>query len=69
MMVSLTGSDWDSVGQWAMAIGMVAMLAYLAPAMMALTPQWRRRWQVAAPALLGVALLIAVGASLAWFTG
>lgn len=59
--------DWNGLGQWVMALGLVALLAYLAPATLSLTPQWRRWSQIAAMALVGTALLIAVGASLAWF--
>ena len=68
-MIQLTGTDWDGFGRLVMAVGLVAMLAYLLPAMMTLSPQWERRMQIAAIAFLAVALILASIATLAWFLG
>jgi hypothetical protein len=66
-MVTFTGTEWDEFGRLVVAIGLMAMLAYLLPAMMSLAPQWERRMNVAAIALLTVALVLAAIASIAWF--
>jgi hypothetical protein len=66
-MVTFTGTEWDEFGRLVAAIGLMAMLAYLLPAMMSLAPQWERRMNVAAIALLTVALVLAAIASIAWF--
>jgi hypothetical protein len=67
-MIVLTGGDgWGGLGQLVMAIGLAAMLAYLAPAMLSLSPEWRRRSRIAASLLLGVALIVAVAATIIWF--
>jgi hypothetical protein len=66
-MIVFTGGEWDGLGQMVLAIGMVALLAYLAPATLSLSPQWRRRCQTMALALVGIALIIAAGATLLWF--
>lgn len=66
-MIVLTGGDWDGLGQLVMAVGLVAMLAYLAPAMLSLSPQWRRRTRIAASLLIGLALIIAIVAAAIWF--
>jgi ABC-type cobalamin transport system permease subunit len=66
-MMMLTGNDWDGLGQLLMALGIIALLAYLAPATLRLTPEWRRRSQTAALVLVGIALIIAIGATVAWF--
>jgi hypothetical protein len=65
-MVELTG-EWDAFGRLVAALGLMAMVAYLVPAMIVLSPQWERRTQVAAIVLLVVALVVAVIASVAWF--
>jgi hypothetical protein len=66
-MIQLTGTDWDDFGRMVMAVGLVAMLAYLLPAMMSLSPQWERRTQIAAIAFLVIALILAAIATVAWF--
>jgi hypothetical protein len=60
-------TDWDDFGRLVMAVGLVAMLAYLLPAMMSLSPAWERRTRVAAIVFLAVALALAAIASAIWF--
>ena len=66
-MIYLTGTDWDEFGRLVMAVGAAAMVAYLLPGMMSLSPQWARRMQIAAIAFLTVALILAAIATVAWF--
>jgi hypothetical protein len=66
-MVYFTGSEWDDFGRLVMAVGFIAMLAYLAPGMMSLSPLWARRMQIAAIAFLCVALVLAGIGTVAWF--
>jgi hypothetical protein len=66
-MIVFTGGEWGGLGQVVLALGLIALLAYLAPATMSLSPVWRHRTQVAALTLVGIALVVAVIASLAWF--
>ncbi|MPZ57548.1 MAG: hypothetical protein GEU91_13805 [Rhizobiales bacterium] len=66
-MILPTGSEWDEFGRLVMAVGLVAMLAYLVPGMMSLSPHWARRMQTAAIVLLCVALTLAAVATVAWF--
>ena len=53
------------------ALFFVALLLYLIPAAFGLgsTPEHRRRFQLAAIVTLGAAIVIAVVASVIWFTG
>lgn len=60
-------ADWDIFGRLVMAVGLVALLAYLAPGILPLSPVQRRYFEVATLALIGVALLLASGAALVWF--
>jgi len=60
------GTGWDEYGRLVMAVGMVAMLAYLLPAMVTMSPQWARRMQIGAIALLTIALVLALIATLVW---
>lgn len=62
-----TAATWETFGQVVMALMFTALLAYLAPGTMSLRPQTQRWLQFAASALLGVALLIAIVATVAWF--
>jgi hypothetical protein len=66
-MIFITGNEWDEFGRLVMAVGLVALLAYLAPGMMSLSPQWARRLQIVAIASLTVAIVLAVIATVAWF--
>jgi hypothetical protein len=66
-MIVIPGSEWDDLGRLAMAVGLVAILAYLAPGMMSVSPLWVRRLNVAAIACLAVALVLAVIGSVAGF--
>jgi len=66
-MSQLPGADWDEFGRLVAAVGLMAMVAYLLPAMMSLSPQWERRTQIAAIALLAVALVLAGIATVAWW--
>jgi hypothetical protein len=66
-MIQLTGTEWDEFGRLVAAVGLVAMLAYLLPAMISLSPQWEQRTQIAAIVFLAVALVLAAIASVAWF--
>jgi hypothetical protein len=66
-MIQLSGTEWDEFGRLVAAVGLMAMLAYLLPAVMSLAPQWERRMNIAAIGLLTAALVLAVIASLAWF--
>jgi hypothetical protein len=66
-MILFTGTEWDEFGRLVAAVGLVAMLAYLLPAMVSLSPPWARRTQLAAIILLSVALVLAAIASAAWF--
>ena len=63
----IDGTDWDEFGRLVAAAGLLAMIAYLLPAMLALSPQWERRTQIAAIALLTLALVLAGIATVAWF--
>ena len=58
---------WQGIGDWVFAVSLMAMLCYLAPGMMALSPLWRGRLRIAAIGLLAIALMIAIGASVMWF--
>jgi hypothetical protein len=62
-------ADWDDFGRLVMAVGLVAMLAYLLPTMMSLSPAWERRTRFAAIAFLAAALALAAMASALWFVG
>jgi UDP-N-acetylmuramyl pentapeptide phosphotransferase/UDP-N-acetylglucosamine-1-phosphate transferase len=62
----LGGNEWDDFGRLAMAVGLMALVAYLAPAAFSLAPTWARRFELAAAALLALALLAAIIAFLAW---
>ena len=66
-MIVITGNEWDDFGRLVMAVGLVALLAYLAPGMMSLSPEWARRLQIVAIATLTVAIVLAVIATIAWF--
>jgi hypothetical protein len=66
-MIQFTGTEWDEFGRLVAAVGLLAMLAYLLPAMVALSPQWAWRAQIAAIVLLTAALVLAAIASVAWF--
>ena len=66
-MIQLFGTEWDEFGRLVAAIGLMAMLAYLVPAMVSMAPQWERRMNIAAIGLLTAALILAAIASLAWF--
>jgi Na+/glutamate symporter len=66
-MIFITGNEWDEFGRLVMAVGLVALLAYLAPGMMSLAPQWARRLQIVAIVSLTVAIVLAVIATVAWF--
>jgi hypothetical protein len=59
--------DWDDLGRAVAVIGFVAMLTYLLPRTMRLTPHWRGRMRAAALALVGIALALAIVATVAWF--
>lgn len=67
MIIYLTGTEWDEFGRLVLAVGIVAMLAYLAPEMMSLSPKWARRMQIAAITFLTIALGLAAIATGAWF--
>ncbi len=69
MIVPFFGAEWDEFGRLVLAVGLMAMLAYLAPALTSFSPAWARRFQIAAITLLAVALLLAVVAAIAWFIG
>ena len=62
----LVSSEWDDFGRLAMAVGLMALVAYLAPAALSLSPTWARRFELAAAALITLALLAAIIAFLAW---
>ena len=66
-MIYITGGEWDDFGRLVMAVGLVALLAYLAPGMMSLSPQWARRLQIVAIVSLTVAIVLASVATVAWF--
>ena len=66
-MIQLGGTEWDEFGGLVAAAGLAAMLAYLLPAMISLSPQWERLTRIAAIALLTVALLLASIATVVWF--
>ncbi|HEX2216815.1 MAG TPA: hypothetical protein VHG27_09030 [Xanthobacteraceae bacterium] len=66
-MYVLGGDDWDDFGRLVMAVGLMALIAYLAPAALTLSPVWARRLQVITTVLITGALLMAVIAALAWF--
>jgi len=66
-MIYMTGGEWDDFGRLVMAVGLVALLAYLAPGMMSLSPQWARWLQIVAIACLTVALVLAAIATVLWF--
>jgi hypothetical protein len=66
-MIYITGNEWDEFGRLVMAVGLVALLAYLAPGMMSLSPRWARRLQITAIVSLTVAILLAAIATVAWF--
>lgn len=67
-MIYFGSPDWDGFGRLVMAVGLAALLAYLAPGMIALTPSWRRRMQIAAGGLLAAALILALAAAVLWFS-
>lgn len=66
-MIYITGGEWDEFGRLVMAVGLIALLAYLAPGMMSLSPQWARRLQIVAIVSLTVAIVLAAIATVAWF--
>lgn len=66
-MFQLVGTEWDELGRLVAAVGLMAMLAYLLPAVMSLAPRWERRMNIAAIGLLTAALILAAIASVAWF--
>ena len=68
-MIQWTGAEWNEFGRLVMAVGLVALVAYLVPGMMSLSPLWARRVQIAAIVLLSLALVLAVVATVAWFLG
>lgn len=67
-MIDFGNPGWDGIGRMVMVIGLVALLAYIAPGMIALTPSWRQRLQIAAGGLLAAALILAMAASVLWFS-
>jgi hypothetical protein len=68
-MFYFTGTDWDEFGRLLMAVGLLAMVAYLAPGMMSLRPAWARRLQLAGLVLVLIALALAATAAVVWFLG
>jgi hypothetical protein len=66
-MMDLTGSEWDGIGRLVAAVGLAAMLAYLLPGVMALSPAWTHRMRILAVGLLAVGLILAFVATAAWF--
>jgi hypothetical protein len=61
------GADWDTFGRLVMAVGLMALLAYLAPGILSLSPAWARTLQLATFVLIGAALFLAIAASIIWF--
>ena len=57
----------DPYGQLIAVLMFMALVAYLAPGMMTLSPQGARYFQLAAIGLLGTAIVIAVVATVIWF--
>src|SRR3712207_6493447 len=51
---------WDLFGRAVMALGLLAMLSYLAPAMVSVSPAWARRFEITTYVLIGIALVAAV---------
>jgi hypothetical protein len=66
-VTSLATTDWDGFGRLLLAVGMVAMLAYLLPSMMVLPPPWNQRLRAGALLLALAALAVAVIATVLWF--
>lgn len=66
-MFVVNSTAFDSLSQALTTIAVLAMLAYLAPATLSLSSQWRRRCQVAAIVLIAVALLLAVADTIVWY--
>ena len=62
-----TDAGWDAFGQFVAAVGMMAMVAYLLPAVISLSPAAARRFEIATFGLIGIALLLALGATAVWF--
>ena len=65
----LTGAGWEAFGQFVAALGMMAMVVYLLPGVVALSPAWARRLEILTFALIGVAIILALGATVVWFLG
>ena len=59
-------NGWDDFGNLVMAVGLMALVAYLIPAALRLSPEWARRLQVATVVLITVALAMAIIASAVW---
>lgn len=57
----------DAYGQLLAVLMMTALIAYLAPGVMRLSPVWARYFQMAAIGALSVAIGIAVIATIVWF--
>ena len=61
------GTTWDNYGQLVMVLMFMAMIAYVAPGAMTLSPTARYWFQIAASSLLGIAIILAVAVSIVWF--
>jgi hypothetical protein len=59
----------DGYGQLLAVLMFAALLAYLAPSVVTLSPVWQYRLQLAAIVLLGAGIVIAVIATVLWFAG
>ena len=57
----------DPYGQLIAVLMFMALLAYLAPGVTAVSPVWARYFQIVAIGCLAVAIVIAVIATIAWF--
>lgn len=66
-MFVFNSGAFDSLSQTLTTIAVLAMLAYLAPAMLPLSSVWVRRCRVAAVVLMAVGLLVAVAATIVWY--
>ena len=60
---------WDAFGRAVAAIGSLALLTYLLPSVVAVSPAWMRRLEIATYALIGTALVLALGATVVWYGG
>ena len=65
----MAGLDPDALGRFVAAFGLLAMVAYLLPGAMALSPAWAKRLELAMYGLLGIAGVFALLATVAWFAG